>query len=55
MIFELSCPHATVSELKLIMTTEMPSARILSVVREKGADVIGLSGLITPSRQRVVS
>ncbi|HEU4494548.1 MAG TPA: methionine synthase [Rubrobacteraceae bacterium] len=41
----LQCNNFEVVDLGVMV----PSAKILSVAREKGADMIGLSGLITPS------
>src|ERR671913_303526 len=41
----LQCNNFEVIDLGVMV----PSAKILSVAREKGADMIGLSGLITPS------
>src|SRR5829696_8045030 len=46
----LQCNNFEVIDLGVIV----PSARILEVAREKGADIIGLSGLITPSLDEMV-
>src|SRR5215208_320740 len=46
----LQCNNFEVIDLGVMV----PSAKILSVAREKGADVIGLSGLITPSLDEMV-
>jgi 5-methyltetrahydrofolate--homocysteine methyltransferase len=46
----LQCNNFEVIDLGVMV----PSSKILSVAREKGADVIGLSGLITPSLDEMV-
>jgi 5-methyltetrahydrofolate--homocysteine methyltransferase len=46
----LQCNNFEVIDLGVMV----PSARILEVAREKGADIIGLSGLITPSLDEMV-
>ncbi len=46
----LQCNNFEVVDLGVMV----PSTRILEVAREKGADVIGLSGLITPSLDEMV-
>jgi 5-methyltetrahydrofolate--homocysteine methyltransferase len=46
----LQCNNFEVIDLGVMV----PSAKILEVAREKGADIIGLSGLITPSLDEMV-
>ncbi len=46
----LQCNNFEVIDLGVMV----PAAKILEVAREKGADVIGLSGLITPSLDEMV-
>src|SRR3712207_9280702 len=46
----LQCNNFEVIDLGVMV----PSSRILEVAREKGADIIGLSGLITPSLDEMV-
>ncbi|HEX5851227.1 MAG TPA: methionine synthase [Rubrobacter sp.] len=46
----LQCNNFEVIDLGVMV----PSARILEVARERGADIIGLSGLITPSLDEMV-
>src|SRR5829696_5488108 len=46
----LQCNNFEVIDLGVMV----PSAKILQIAREKGADVIGLSGLITPSLDEMV-
>ena len=46
----LQCNNFEVIDLGVMV----PSAKILETAREKGADVIGLSGLITPSLDEMV-
>ena len=46
----LQCNNFEVIDLGVMV----PSAKILEVAREKGADVIGLSGLITPSLDEMI-
>src|SRR5215203_2629568 len=46
----LQCNNFEVIDLGVMV----PSTRILEVAREKGADIIGLSGLITPSLDEMV-
>src|SRR5215217_497770 len=46
----LQCNNFKVIDLGVMV----PSAKILEVAREKGADIIGLSGLITPSLDEMV-
>jgi 5-methyltetrahydrofolate--homocysteine methyltransferase len=46
----LQCNNFEVVDLGVMV----PSAKILQVAREKGADIIGLSGLITPSLDEMV-
>src|SRR5215203_5689803 len=46
----LQCNNFEIIDLGVMV----PSAKILEVAREKGADIIGLSGLITPSLDEMV-
>ncbi|MDQ3435969.1 MAG: methionine synthase, partial [Actinomycetota bacterium] len=46
----LQCNNFEVIDLGVMV----PSAKILQTAREKGADIIGLSGLITPSLEEMV-
>jgi 5-methyltetrahydrofolate--homocysteine methyltransferase len=46
----LQCNNFEIIDLGVMV----PSAKILQTAREKGADVIGLSGLITPSLEEMV-